>query len=153
MSDDLTETRIALLQQMPVFGGLNYDSLRLLLSAARDVRVAAGEHFFHEGEPGDCLYVLEAGAAEVHKRAPDGHPVKLMELRAGDHFGEMSLVDLGPRSTSIRASADCRAFTITPDGLLSLYQHSLEQFTLIQMNLGREMCRRLRAAHLDLRKV
>ena len=53
----------------------------------------------------------------------------------------------------LRACADCRAFTITPAALHALYGHNLEQFTLIQMNLGREMCRRLRAAHGDLRKV
>ena len=54
-------------------------------------------------------------------------------------------MDLFPRSASIRALADCSAIELTPDDLLRLYEHDLEQFTLVQMNIGREVCRRLRA--------
>ena len=153
MNPFLTPERSALLQQMAVFGGLNDTSLACLLSHAAHVRVSAGDYFFREGEPGDCMFVLEAGAAEVLKRADDGHMVPLMRrLQPGDCFGEMSLIDLEPRSTSIRACADCRAFTLTPAALLALYALDLEQFTIIQMNLGRELCRRLRAAHTDLKR-
>jgi CRP-like cAMP-binding protein len=69
----------------------------------------------------------------------------MREFGPGDCFGEMALMDLFPRSASIRALVDSTAIELTPDDLLRLYDHDLEQFTLVQMNIGREVCRRLRA--------
>ena len=63
----------------------------------------------------------------------------------GDCFGEMALLDLYPRSASVRAEADCTAIELAPDNLLRLFEHDAEQFALIQMNIAREMSRRLRA--------
>jgi CRP/FNR family cyclic AMP-dependent transcriptional regulator len=58
----------------------------------------------------------------------------------------MALMDLQPRSASIRAMHDCSAIELSHDGLFGLYERDLEQFTMIQMNMGREVCRRLRLA-------
>jgi len=44
----------------------------------------------------------------------------------------------------VRADADCVAIELSPDDLLRLYEHDVEQFALVQMNIGREVCRRLR---------
>ena len=49
-----------------------------------------------------------------------------------------------------RANGDCRALLLDSEGLLQLCEHDLEQFTLIQMNLGREVSRRLRDADEEL---
>jgi CRP-like cAMP-binding protein len=55
-------------------------------------------------------------------------------------------MDLGPRSASVRALGDCTAICISAANLYQLYTLDLKQFTLIQMNMGREVCRRLREA-------
>jgi CRP/FNR family cyclic AMP-dependent transcriptional regulator len=68
----------------------------------------------------------------------------LQYLARGDCFGEMALIDLNPRSASVVAVEDCIALEISHQALYVLYEHYLEQFTLIQMNL-REVSRRLRA--------
>ena len=65
-------------------------------------------------------------------------------MGAGDCFGEMALIDLFPRSASALAVERCEALAITPSVLHQIYQHDLEQFTMLQMNLGRELSRRLR---------
>jgi CRP-like cAMP-binding protein len=62
----------------------------------------------------------------------------------------MALLDLFPRSASVRAVEDCRALALTPAHLLRLFEHDAEQFALIQMNIGREMSRRLREADEQL---
>jgi CRP-like cAMP-binding protein len=132
------------LQRTPVFGALRADTLEFLLGQTRMVAVKSGAYFFREGEPARCMFVLEAGRAEVLK-GWQGRELQMRELEPGDCFGEMALMDLFPRSASIRALADCSAIELTPDDLLRLYEHDLEQFTLVQMNIGREVCRRLRA--------
>jgi CRP/FNR family transcriptional regulator, cyclic AMP receptor protein len=136
-------SRVELLQRMPVFGAIRDDALETLLQHAREVEVRAGGYFFREGDAANSMFVLENGAVAVVK-GWQGHEVLLHRLVAGDCFGEMALMDLCPRSASVRADEDCLAIEIGADHLLALYEHDLEQFTLIQMNIGREVCRRLR---------
>ena len=68
----------------------------------------------------------------------------LRHLEFGDCFGEMALMDLVPRSASVRAVEHCVAIELATAHLHGLYKHDAEQFALIQMNIGREVCRRLR---------
>lgn len=136
-------TRIELLQQMPIFGAVREDALRLLLEPTRSVQRAAGSYFFREREPAQCMYVLESGRVAVVKQWQGGE-LQLRRLGPGDCFGEMALLDLFPRSAAVRAVDDCTAIELSPDDLLRLFERDSEQFALIQMNIGREMCRRLR---------
>jgi CRP/FNR family cyclic AMP-dependent transcriptional regulator len=137
-------TRIELLQSMPVFGAIRDDSLHFLLEVARVVAVRAGEPFFREGEPGSSMFVLEAGRAAVVKHW-QGRDFVVNRLDAGDCFGEMALMDLHPRSASVHAEEDCRAIELDAADLHGLFKRDPEQFALMQMNVGREVCRRLRA--------
>lgn len=139
----ITAARLELLQRMPIFGALREDTLEFLLALTREVHVPAREWFFREGDAASGLFVLEAGAASVLKGWA-GREVLLRRLQAGDCFGEMALMDLMPRSASVRADVDCLAIALHADDLFRLWEHDLEQFTLIQMNMGREVSRRLR---------
>ena len=136
-------TRIDLMQQMPIFGAIRADTLAFLLEPARAIDVAAGDFFFREGEPAEAMFVLERGRVTVSK-GWQGHDLLLRRLGRGDCFGEMALLDLFPRSASVRADEDCHAIELTPGNLLRLFERDPEQFALIQMNSGREISRRLR---------
>ncbi len=142
----MSASRIELMQRMPVFGALRDDTLRFVVDRAATVDVAAGGYYFREGDGGDAMYVLESGRVSVLK-AWKGNLHVLNELAEGDCFGEMALMDLGPRSASVRAAAGCQAMEIGAALLLQLFERDPEQFALIQMNLGREVARRLR--HTD----
>jgi CRP/FNR family transcriptional regulator, cyclic AMP receptor protein len=137
-------TRIEVLQRMPIFGALRDDALQTLLEHARTREVAAGAFYFHEGDAARSMFVLEAGRGLVTK-AWCGREFVLNALGPGDCFGEMSLMDLGPRSASVLAEQDCRAIEFSTDDLMNLYERDVEQFALVQMNISREVCRRLRA--------
>ncbi len=139
-------TRIELLQCMPIFGAIREDVLRFLLEQARVVSVAAGAYFFREGDEAQGMFVLEAGRVAVLKNW-DGRKYKLHEFGRGDCFGEMALMDMMPRSASVKALLDCSAIELRPEHLMRLFELDAEQFALIQMNMGREVCRRLRATH------
>jgi CRP/FNR family cyclic AMP-dependent transcriptional regulator len=136
-------TRIQLLQQMPIFGGIREEILGFLLDLSRIVSIREGEFFFREGDEGQSMFVLEAGKAAVLKRY-EGEDRLLRSLEQGDCFGEMALMDFFPRSASVRAVADCSAIELSAGSLLRLYEKDLEQFAIIEMNMGREVCRRLR---------
>ena len=135
--------RIELLQRMPVFGGIRADVLRFLLDLCPVVSVPADEFFFREHDQADSMFVLEAGKVAVLK-SWRGQEFLLRILKEGDCFGEMAVMDLLPRSASIRAVEDCTAIRLSAASLYQVYEHDLKQFALIQMNMGREVSRRLR---------
>jgi CRP/FNR family transcriptional regulator, cyclic AMP receptor protein len=141
----LDAQRIELLQQMPIFGAVSVEALSFLLERTRSVRVKAGACFFHENDPANSMFVLEMGEIQILKNW--GHqPHVLCEMKVGDCFGEMALLDLSPRSATAQAQQDCAAIELTAEALYDLVEHDSSAFALIQMNISRELCRRLRAA-------
>jgi CRP-like cAMP-binding protein len=143
---------IATLQRMPVFGGIREDVLRFLVAQCTSVSLAEQAYFFRENDPADGMFVLEAGRVAVLKTW-EGQQHLLGHLEQGDCFGEMGLMDLFPRSASVLAVMPCEALHLTSDNFYQLYKQDLEQFALIQMNLGREVSRRLRTADEQLFRV
>ena len=135
--------RFELLAAMPVFGGLDAATIELLTGLAKPVVVQAGEHFFREGDESQAMYVLQTGQVEIYKSWHSTSKL-LRSMKAGDCFGEMALIDLFPRSASALAMEASEALEITPSILQEVYRHDLEQFTMLQMNMGREISRRLR---------
>jgi CRP/FNR family cyclic AMP-dependent transcriptional regulator len=138
----MQEARIELLQRMPVFGGIRADILQFLLGLCPVVSVPTNEFFCREHDEGDSMFVLEAGKAAVLK-SWRGQDYFLRTLKEGDCFGEMAVMDLLPRSASIRA-VDCTAIRLSAANLYQVYEQDPKQFALIQMNMGREVSRRLR---------
>lgn len=141
----MQEARIELLQRMPIFGGIRSGVLEFLLGMCPIVSMPAGDFFFRESDKGESMFVLEAGKVAVLK-SWHGQDYLLRTLGEGDCFGEMALIDHCPRSASVRAVEDCVAIDISTANLYRVYAHDLKQFALIQMNMGREVCRRLREA-------
>lgn len=142
----MQEARIELLQRMPIFGGIRADVLQTLLRLCRVVSVPTNEYFFLEHDQADSMFVLEAGKVAVLK-SWRGQEYLLKILKEGDCFGEMAVMDLSPRSASVRAVEDCTAIRISAANLYKLYEQDPKQFALIQMNMGREVSRRLREAN------
>jgi CRP-like cAMP-binding protein len=95
------------------------------------------------------MFVLELGQAAVLK-SWRGQDHVIHTLTVGDCFGEMTLMDHCPRSASVLAIKDCTAIRISSANLYRVYALDLKQFALIQMNMGREVCRRLREANSRL---
>ena len=136
------DERLKVLQTVPIFGALQPETLGFLCEHLTEVDLDAGEYFFRQGEMGDAVYVLEAGRAEVIRSRKE-QAVTLTSLEPGACFGEIALLAICPRSASVRAMERSRAVRLEHKVLFELYGRDLEQFTLLQMNLGREVARRL----------
>ena len=134
-----------LLRKMPVFAGLKDTALKFILDRSVTIKVSAGERFFVEGDAANSFFVLTSGAVLVEKDW-QGTPIKLRRMGMGDCIGEMAILDLLGRSASVRAETDCQAIEISRTTLNELFQHDLEQYAIIMMNMGREVSRRLRSA-------
>lgn len=130
------------LRNVAIFGALSDETLQFLHDRLEHVSVSAGDTFFVEGDIGDAVYVLEEGRADVEK-SRDGRTLVLASMEPGGCFGEIALVAICPRSATVRAVTDCKAARLANRVLYELHGRDLEQFTMVQMNLGREIARRL----------
>ena len=141
----MDQDRIRALQSTSMFGAIDDTAVAFLLERAELRSVSQGECFFEQGEEGGSAFLLERGEASVIK-VWKGQEHRLRRLGAGDCFGEVALLDFGPRSATIRADQDCRAIELHARDLRALAKANVEQFALVYMNLGRELSRRLRDA-------
>ena len=89
-----------------------------------NLRYKKGGAIIHEGEIGDCAFILESGAAEVYKSLPSGEQQFLGALGQGDIFGELRLIDGLPRSANVRALGSCRVRKLTQGTFELLVKHN-----------------------------
>ncbi len=137
--------RAKLLKEIPVFGGLNEETIQFMLDQANNYQIHKGEFLFKEGDHTASMFVLETGKISILK-STNGHQYLLRDMEAGDCIGEMALFDFMPRSASAYVVEDSNLIEISSAMLMEVYKFDLEQFALIQMNMGREVTRRLRVA-------
>jgi CRP-like cAMP-binding protein len=109
-------------------------------------RPESGEVVFREGDDANAMYVVVGGEMEVLKKSKRGTEARVALLGPGDWFGEMSIVDIQPRSATVRALAPSRLLRVSAADLDALYRYDLRSYSLIVLNLARELSRRLRVA-------
>ncbi len=143
--EKVDRSHIAVLSGSPLFGGVQGTVLARLLEHCRFLHKEPGEYFYREGDQGQSMYLLEQGRVAIIKSWKD-RELELRQLEAGDCFGEVALVDFGPRAASVKAVAPCEVVEIPVSALQRLYEIDPEQYTLVQMNIARELSRRLRDA-------
>jgi CRP-like cAMP-binding protein len=144
----MTDTGItpAELRNIGLFGALSDDVLGVLSGMLTVVIPEIGEVIFREGDEGNAMYVVLSGEVEVTKASRNGVDARVAMLGPGDWFGEMSIVDIQPRSATVRAIAPARLVRISAADLDSLYRHDVRSYAIVVLNLARELSRRLRVA-------
>lgn len=91
-----------------------------------------GEAIVRQGEVGDCMYVIQAGQAEVLQEK-ENQEVRLAVLGEGDVFGEMALFEREARSATVRALGDVRVFTVDKRTFLrQIHQDPSLAFRILQ---------------------
>ena len=99
----MTSTTARALSQSDLFGSLDETELARLASACGQRSYGPGELVFLRGDVGDCMYVVAAGAVAVSLSSVGGRDVLLAVLGPNQSFGELALVDDGPRVATVTA--------------------------------------------------
>ena len=105
-------TQSEMLRDVPFFALLDDEERAALADRLDAVHVAAGENVFSRGDPGDALFVVKSGVVELWFKTDTGDRVVLETARAGDFFGEISLLDGGPRNASALVTEDLEALVV-----------------------------------------
>jgi CRP/FNR family cyclic AMP-dependent transcriptional regulator len=132
-----TRPELALVADVELFRGLSRRDLTRILDAAKEMDFHEGAEMAVQGEPGGRFFLILEGEARV---VVNGRTRR--RLGRGDYFGELSLIDGGPRSASVVADTPVRTLSIAAWNFRPL----LKEHPTIASAVLLEMCRRLRDA-------
>ena len=107
--------RVEFLKAVPLFAGLNDAELQALAADLVARRFAAGETIFCEGDVGQALYLVAAGQVRIFVHGDGGQEASVTWYRSGDFFGELALIDAGPRSASAVATQGALVYALSGD--------------------------------------
>jgi len=137
------------LREVGLFGGLNDAALEGLATAHEVVEASPGDSVFREGEPGREMFIVLEGEIELF-RDVRGAETHVASVSRNDWFGEMSMLDILPRPTTARVVTTARLLRLTAHDLDVLYRRDPKAYTLLVLNIAREMSRRLRRVDAEL---
>jgi CRP-like cAMP-binding protein len=100
------------LKKVYLFEGLTSDELDKIINVGEDKNYKGEDVICKEGEAGDGFYAVLSGAVRISVIVPGVGEEALAILREGDYFGEMALIDGGPRSATAIAHGDSRLMKI-----------------------------------------
>jgi CRP-like cAMP-binding protein len=101
------DEKLDLLHSIPLFGRFDRKHLERLGMLTEEVDVPAGKVLIRQGELGDDLMVIVSGTVDVER---DG--VRVNTLSSGDFFGEIAVIDRGPRTATVTANTPSRLLVI-----------------------------------------
>jgi CRP-like cAMP-binding protein len=132
------------LREIGLFGALSDEVLEHLSKNLQQRRVQPGTTVFQEGDAAHDMFVVLDGEVEVLKKSRRGRVQRVAILGPNDAFGEMSIIDVQPRSATVRALAPTRLLRIAAEDLDALYRHDVKSYAIVVLNVARDLSRRLR---------
>jgi uncharacterized membrane protein len=140
-------TDAALLAEVPFFQLLDEHERGELSKELDVVQLPAGQMVFSYGDAGDSLYVIRRGTVEVFVKDDTGTRIVLETAGEGEVFGELSLLDGGPRTASVVVRDDLEALRLDRGGL----EVFLQRHPAASLDMLTAMGRRLRVTADKLR--
>ena len=139
------------LSQVELFEGLDSAELEQIAAVCEERSLQSGDVVTKQGEAGDELFIIWDGLVEVvHEETPqDPAPRTVVNLGQGQVFGEMALVDYGPRSATVRVISDTATLQAIPrEGFLDMCKSHNHLGYVVMRNMAADLSFKLRHQHL-----
>jgi CRP-like cAMP-binding protein len=133
-------------RQAPLFAALDEEAAEALHANMTRAELSRSEVLFHEGDPGDRLYVIVEGKVKLGRTSGDGRENLLAILGPGEMFGELSLFDPGPRNATATAVSDAVLIGLGSEDLVTWLTGRPD----VSRQLLRALARRLRRTNENL---
>jgi CRP/FNR family transcriptional regulator, cyclic AMP receptor protein len=131
------------LRRSPLFDGLDDEDARALRRQMAEVTLSRGQHLFSEGNVGDALYVVLEGKMKLTRATADGRENLLSVIGPGEMFGELSLFDPRPRTSTATAVTDPVLASLKHEALMPWLRERPE----VSLHILRALAQRLRRAN------
>jgi CRP-like cAMP-binding protein len=149
----ITAADLEFLAKVPIFAAVPAAAMNRIATLARKVELDGATDLFKEGEPAKEMVVVLRGDLEVRKKGRSGQEAVIAHLRPGDVAGEMSLIDIQPRSAGVRTVGPAALIVLSHGDLATLYREDQPSYTILVLNIAREISRRLRRVDLLLADI
>ncbi|MQA64658.1 MAG: cyclic nucleotide-binding domain-containing protein [Alphaproteobacteria bacterium] len=126
---------------LPLFDILNDETLAKFESEIEWFAIPGGWELFHQGDPGDGLYIVKSGCLGVTMEGPDGRPVLATQIHPGQIVGEMSLISGLPRTATVTAFRDTEVYHLNNESFMRLAEKHPDLVTEINKMLVRRLQR------------
>jgi len=114
------------LANIKMFELLNEDDRVALANVVDELNVPGGHTLFQAGDPGDSLFIVRHGEIELFIKDTAGQKIVLTTAASGDMFGELAMLDEGPRTATALALTESEVLVLDRDDLVMLFQRKPE---------------------------
>lgn len=136
------DTKMGLLEKIPLFAFLNYKERSVILSIITTKTFPTGFEIIQEGTQGEDLFILMHGRVSVEKAGQ-----RIGELASGAYFGEMGLVDNAPRSATVRVLETAECMVITRSNMMNTMRREQLMAVKLLWSFVQTLSERLRSAN------
>ena len=139
------EDVLPILNKISILAGLSDPQLYTIFRLLYRVSYKANETVFEQGEDPGHIYIVKNGKVKLVVWE-DGTPLELTEFEQGHCFGEASVIGIQPHQGAAIAAIDTQLIVLSRKSLMSIYASDKEVFSILILNIAREVCRRLYAS-------
>ncbi len=132
------------LKSSKYFGELGDNELAELEGIIQEKNLPPGTTLYLEGMLGESMYIIEEGNIKISKMIAEGEEQVLTVLGTGEHFGEMAVLDGGPRAASAVSTAETRVLTLKRKDFLELGKSKPDVCLKIMWGMVGDFSKRIR---------
>ena len=137
---------VELLKLVPIFSKIEQAKLKLLAFTSERVNFAVGQEVCHQGDPGNTMYVILGGTADVLIDTAGGQ-IAVAEMKKNSFFGEIAILCDVPRTATIKAKEPLSTLKITKD----MFYRLVAEVPQMAVEIMRELAHRLEDTNEKLR--
>ena len=139
---------VELLKGVPIFSKVEPAKLKLLAFTSERINFAAGQEVCHQGDPGDTMYVILGGTADVLIDTESGQ-ITVAEMKKNGFFGEIAILCDVPRTATIKARDPLSTLKISKD----MFYRLVAEFPQMAVEVMRELAHRLEDTNQKLQEA
>src|SRR5215510_110191 len=139
---------VEVLKGVPIFSKIEPAKLKLIAFTGERMTYGSGQEVCHQGDPGDAMYVILGGVADVLIDTPTG-PLRVAQLKKNGFFGETAILCDVPRTATIKASETLLTLKINKD----MFYRLVIEFPSMAVEMMRELALRVEDTNQKLRDL
>ena len=139
---------VEVLKGVPIFAKIEPAKLKLIAFTSERMTYGSGQEVCHQGDPGDAMYVILGGVADVLIDTAQG-PIRVAELKKNGFFGETAILCDAPRNATITANEALLTLKINKD----LFYKLVSEFPAVAIEMMRELAHRVEDTNQKLREA
>lgn len=149
----MNDVNLNALKDSPLFHGLAAKEIDFFGTLLKPQQMSAGKTIYIENMSGESLYLISRGAVRISQMLAEGEEQTLVVLGPGDVFGELAVIDGGPRAATARVIEDVGLLSLTRKDYNQLCSNNPRLGMQLTLNIFRSFSERLRRSKQDYRNM